>query len=269
VLERRGHTEAAVDLARLAGLAPAGVICEILAEDGSMARGTQLAEVARRHGMPLISVAGLVAYRRRLAPTLRRSGAAADIPTPFGNFRASAYVRRDGTEHLALVRGEPSAVDAPVVRVHSECLTGDLFASLRCDCGLQLRSALRRIAEEGCGVLVYLRGHEGRGIGLPAKLAAYRLQDAGHDTVQANLELGLPVDARDYGDAAEILLDLGLPAVRLLTNNPAKTAHLRAAGLDVVPVPLRTTANPHNVRYLRTKRERLGHDLGEEPVSTG
>jgi 3,4-dihydroxy 2-butanone 4-phosphate synthase / GTP cyclohydrolase II len=268
VLERRGHTEAAVDLARMAGLAPAGVICEILAEDGSMARGTQLEEVARRHGMPLISVADLVAYRRRLAPALRRSGAA-DIPTPFGNFRASAYVRRDGTEHIALVRGEPSAVDAPLVRIHSECLTGDLFASLRCDCGLQLRSALRRIAEEGRGVLVYLRGHEGRGIGLPAKLAAYRLQDAGHDTVQANLELGLPVDARDYGDAAEILLDLGLPAVRLLTNNPAKTARLRECGLDAEPVPLRMAANPHNVRYLRTKRERLGHDLAEEPVPTG
>jgi 3,4-dihydroxy 2-butanone 4-phosphate synthase/GTP cyclohydrolase II len=233
-----------------------------------MARGTQLAELAERYGMPLISVADLVAYRRRLVPALRRSGAA-DIPTPFGSFRASAYVRGDGTEHIALVRGEPSAVDAPLVRVHSECLTGDLFASLRCDCGLQLRSALRRIAEDGCGVLVYLRGHEGRGIGLPAKLAAYRLQDAGHDTVQANLELGLPVDARDYGDAAEILLDLGLPAVRLLTNNPAKTAHLRAGGLDVVPVPLQIAANPHNVRYLRTKRERLGHDLAEEPVTTG
>ncbi len=265
VLGRRGHTEAAVDLARLAGLAPAGVICEILAEDGSMARGAQLAEIARRHRMPLVSVADLVAHRA--APLPVRRLASAELPTPFGPFRAVAYRGSTGEEHVALVRGEPARAAAPLVRVHSECATGDLFASLRCDCGLQLRAALRRIAEEGSGVLVYLRGHEGRGIGLPAKLAAYGLQDSGRDTVQANLDLGLPVDARDYGDAAGILLDLGLPTVRLLTNNPAKTAGLQAGGVEARAVALRTTPTAHNVHYLRTKRDVLGHDLAAEPDS--
>ncbi len=264
VLERRGHTEAAVDLARLAGLAPAGVICEILAEDGSMARGPQLTKIARRHGMPLLSVADLVGHRRGHSTVRRLSDA--DIPTPFGTFRAIAYAGTGGTEHVALVRGEPSRSGPPLVRVHSECLTGDVLASLRCDCGVQLRGALRRIAEEDVGVLVYLRGQEGRGIGLPAKLAAYRLQDAGRDTVQANLDLGLPVDARDYGDAAAILRDLGVPAARLLTNNPDKTAALRAGGIDAAAVPLQTTPTPHNVRYLRTKRDVLGHDLAGDPV---
>ncbi len=265
VLERRGHTEAAVDLARLAGLVPAGVICEILAADGSMARGPQLTEIARRHGMPLVSVADLVAYRQRLAPAVRRLSAA-DIPTPFGTFRAIAFSGTGGSEHVALVRGDPAGATAPLVRVHSECFTGDVFASLRCDCGLQLRSALRRIADEGTGVLVYLRGHEGRGIGLPAKLAAYQLQDAGRDTAQANLDLGLPVDSRDFGDAAQILLQLGVPAVRLLTNNPAKTDCLRVGGVEVHAVPLRTVPTPHNVRYLRTKRDVLGHDLAGDPT---
>jgi 3,4-dihydroxy 2-butanone 4-phosphate synthase/GTP cyclohydrolase II len=255
VLQRRGHTEAAVDLARLAGLEAAGVICEILAEDGSMARGPQLAAIAARHGMPLISVADLVAYR---LPAVQRLSAAS-IPTPFGTFRAVAY--QGSAEHVALVYGEPGKATEPLVRVHSECLTGDLFASLRCDCGLQLRMALRRIAEEGVGVLVYLRGQEGRGIGLPAKLDAYALQDAGRDTVQANLDLGLPVDARDYGDAARILLDLGVASVRLLTNNPAKTDALRAVGVTTRAVALRTVPNPYNGRYLRTKRDLLGHDL--------
>jgi 3,4-dihydroxy 2-butanone 4-phosphate synthase/GTP cyclohydrolase II len=270
VLTRRGHTEAAVDLARLAGMCPAGVICEILAEDGSLARGPQLAAIAEKHGMPLISVADLVAHRQRLAPVVQRLSAA-DLPTPFGTFRAVAYAGTGGSEHVALVCGEPTQECSPLVRVHSECLTGDLFASLRCDCGLQLRTVVRRIAEEGAGVLVYLRGHEGRGIGLPAKLAAYGLQDAARDTVQANLDLGLPVDARDYGDAAEILLDLGLPAVRLLTNNPAKADGVRAGGVGVHVVPLRTVPTAHNVRYLRTKHDLLGHDLAGDthPVTVG
>jgi 3,4-dihydroxy 2-butanone 4-phosphate synthase / GTP cyclohydrolase II len=197
-------------------------------------------------------------------PGVRRLSAA-DIPTPFGPFRAVSYAGSAGSEHVALVRGDPAAATRPLVRVHSECLTGDVFASLRCDCGLQLRTALRRIAEDGAGVVVYLRGHEGRGIGLPAKLAAYGLQDAGRDTVQANLDLGLPVDSRDYGDAARILLDLGLADVRLLTNNPAKTDGLRAAGVQARAVSLRTLPTPQNVHYLRAKRDVLGHDLAADP----
>ncbi|ADP79754.1 bifunctional 3,4-dihydroxy-2-butanone-4-phosphate synthase/GTP cyclohydrolase II [Pseudofrankia inefficax] len=262
VLRRPGHTEAAVDLARLAGLRPAGAICEIVNDDGTMARLPQLVVFAREHGLVLISIADLVAYRRRTEMQVVRV-AEASLPTKYGAFRAIGYRGTlDGVEHVALIRGEIGDGAEVLVRVHSECLTGDVFGSLRCDCGAQLDAALRMVAAEGRGVVLYMRGHEGRGIGLMHKLAAYQLQDAGHDTVDANLALGLPADARDYGVGAQVLVDLGVRGMRLLTNNPAKRAGLEGYGLSIVErVPLPVAHTPENLRYLTTKRDRMGHDI--------
>jgi 3,4-dihydroxy 2-butanone 4-phosphate synthase/GTP cyclohydrolase II len=262
VLKRAGHTEAAVDLATLAGFSPAGVICEIMNDDGSMARLDDLVEVARRHGLRLITIADLIAYRMRLESLVHRVSEAT-IPTEHGDFRTVCYESTvDGQNHIALLFGRPEGKDRVLVRMHSECLTGDVFGSLRCDCGAQLRDAMRRIAEDGEGVVVYIRGHEGRGIGLRHKLQAYGLQENGHDTVDANIELGFPPDARDYGTGAQILADLGLTTLRLLTNNPAKRAGLEGYGLSVVErVPLQTIPTAFNLRYLETKRDKLAHDL--------
>lgn len=263
VLKRAGHTEAAVDLARLAGLRPAGVLAEVVNDDGTMARLPQLERFAADHDLPLISIADLIAHRRQ-HERLVRPVAEATIPTPFGPFRAIAYESDfDQRQHLALVRGEVTGRPDVLVRMHSECLTGDVFGSLRCDCGTQLHDAVRQIAEEGQGVVVYIRGHEGRGIGIVHKLQAYKLQDSGRDTVEANIDLGLPADGRDYGAGAQILVDLGLSTLRLLTNNPAKRAGLEGYGLRIVErVPLRTTPTNENLRYLQTKRDRMGHELG-------
>jgi 3,4-dihydroxy 2-butanone 4-phosphate synthase/GTP cyclohydrolase II len=265
VLRRAGHTEAAVDLARLAGRAPAGVICEIMSPDGTMARLPELEVLAREHHLPLVSIADLIAYRRRHERQVSRMAEAA-LPTDFGEFRAIGYRSDiDGLQHLALVLGEPAGRSDVLVRVHSECLTGDALASRRCDCGSQLRGAMARIAAEGEGVIVYMRGHEGRGIGLLHKLHAYQLQDGGLDTVDANLALGLPADARDYGTGAQILGDLGLSTIRLMTNNPAKRVGLEAFGLRVTErVPLTSTPTPENAAYLSVKRARMGHLLAEE-----
>ena len=263
VLKRAGHTEAAVDLCRLAGLRPAGVLCEIVNDDGTMARLPELERFATAHDLPLISIADLISYRRKHEQLVRRV-AEAIIPTPYGPFLAVAYESEiDSHQHVALVRGEVAGHDDVLVRMHSECLTGDVFGSLRCDCGTQLHDALRQIAEAGQGVVVYIRGHEGRGIGIVHKLQAYKLQDGGRDTVEANIDLGLPADARDYGTGAQILVDLGLSTLRLLTNNPAKRAGLEGYGLQIVErVPLETTPTTQNLRYLQTKRDRMGHDLG-------
>lgn len=262
VLARDGHTEAAVDLARLAGLRPAGAIVEIAGEDGRMLRLPELIPFARKHGLTIISIEDLIAYRRRSEPTVRRE-AETRLPTRHGTFTAYGYRSTvDGVEHVALVHGDIGDGEDVLVRVHSECLTGDVFSSLRCDCGPQLDTSLRRIQEEGRGVLVYLRGHEGRGIGLLSKLRAYELQEQGRDTLDANLELGLPADARDYGAGAQILRDLGVRGVRLMTNNPEKSEALLRHGLKVTgrePMPVQ--AGEHNLRYLRTKRDRMGHDL--------
>jgi 3,4-dihydroxy 2-butanone 4-phosphate synthase/GTP cyclohydrolase II len=266
VLRRRGHTEAAVDLARLAGLRPAGAICEIVNDDGTMARRPQLEAFAMEHGLTLITIAELADYRRTAEVQVARM-AETRLPTRFGDFRAVGYRDIDGGEHVALVRGELGDGDDVLVRVHSECLTGDVLGSRRCDCGPQLEAALESVAAEDRGVVVYLRGHEGRGIGLVHKLRAYALQDAGADTVDANLELGLPADARDYGTGARILRDLGVHSVRLLTNNPAKRDGLERHGVPVrgrVALPVQATAE--NLRYLRTKRDRMGHDLPNLPV---
>jgi 3,4-dihydroxy 2-butanone 4-phosphate synthase/GTP cyclohydrolase II len=262
VLRRPGHTEAAVDLARLAGLRPAGVICEIVKEDGAMARLPELRAFADTHGLALISIADLIAFRRRTEKQVVRV-AEAKIPTAHGEFMAVGYESvLDGTDHVALVRGEIGDGEDVLVRVHSECLTGDVFGSRRCDCGPQLDAALRIVAEHGRGVVLYVRGHEGRGIGLMHKLQAYQLQDSGHDTVDANLELGLPADARDYGTGAQILVDLGIRTMRLLSNNPTKRAGLEGYGLEIVGrEALPVHATPENLRYLRTKRDRMGHDL--------
>ncbi len=264
VLRRPGHTEAAIDLAVMAGLRPAGVLCEIVSQkdEGDMARLEELRGFAAEHGLTLVSIADLVAWRRRTEKQVTRI-AEARIPTDHGQFRAVGYESLlDGTEHVALVKGEIAGGDDVLVRVHSECLTGDVFGSRRCDCGPQLDAALAAVAREGRGVVLYMRGHEGRGIGLMHKLQAYQLQDAGSDTVDANLELGLPADARDYGTGAQILVDLGVRTMRLLSNNPAKRAGLEGYGLEIVGrVPLPTLATPENLRYLRTKRDRMGHDL--------
>ncbi|MCX3059200.1 bifunctional 3,4-dihydroxy-2-butanone-4-phosphate synthase/GTP cyclohydrolase II [Streptomyces beihaiensis] len=262
VLARNGHTEAAVDLARLAGLRPAGAIVEIAGEDGVMLRLPELVPFARKHGLTIISIEDLIAYRRDSEPTVKRE-ATVRLPTAFGEFTAYGYrSTADGVEHVALVHGEIGDGDDVVVRVHSECLTGDIFHSLRCDCGPQLEESMRRVVSEGRGVVVYLRGHEGRGIGLMSKLRAYELQERGRDTLDANLELGLPADARDYAAGAQILTDLGVRAVRLLTNNPEKTDALTRHGIEVTDrVPMPITAGEHNLRYLRTKRDRMGHDL--------
>jgi 3,4-dihydroxy 2-butanone 4-phosphate synthase/GTP cyclohydrolase II len=320
VLTRDGHTEAAVDLARLAGLRPAGAIVEIAGEDGTMLRLPELIPFARKHGLSIISIADLIAYRRRTegaggtgngdtaegtegtaaadgaearraarphpvpspaladdeatgthglvdagatgpAPTVRRE-AVVSLPTSHGDFTAYGYRAADGVEHVALVHGDLGDGQDVLARVHSECLTGDVFGSARCDCGPQLEAALDRVRAEGRGVVVYLRGHEGRGIGLMSKLRAYELQERGRDTLDANLELGLPADARDYGAGARILKDLGVRSVRLMTNNPDKSEALLRHGLEVSgrePMPVQ--AGEHNIRYLRTKRDRMGHDL--------
>ncbi|MDX3855440.1 bifunctional 3,4-dihydroxy-2-butanone-4-phosphate synthase/GTP cyclohydrolase II [Streptomyces sp. AK02-01A] len=262
VLERDGHTEAAVDLARLAGLRPAGAIVEIAGEDGVMLRLPDLIPFARKHGLTIISIEDLIAYRRSSEPSVRRE-AEVQLPTAFGAFTAYGYRSTvDGVEHVALVHGEIGDGEDVLVRVHSECLTGDIFSSLRCDCGPQLQASMERITEAGRGVVVYLRGHEGRGIGLLSKLRAYELQERGRDTLDANLELGLPADARDYAAGARILDDLGVHSLRLMTNNPDKTTALVRHGLRVTgrePMPVQ--AGEHNLRYLRTKRDRMGHDL--------
>ncbi|WP_461110492.1 3,4-dihydroxy-2-butanone-4-phosphate synthase [Streptomyces calidiresistens] len=301
VLTRPGHTEAGVDLARLAGLPPVAAIVEIAGEDGTMLRLPELVPFARKHGLTLISIEDLIAHRRQVeshrpvggsgatapaggttdapgtprapapgaagpggalpvAPVRREASTA--LPSEYGPFRAHGYRAADGVEHIALVAGDPGGAEDLVVRVHSECLTGDVLGSQRCDCGPQLRASLARIAEEGRGVLVYLRGHEGRGIGLLPKLRAYELQEHGRDTLDANLELGLPADARDYAVAARVLEDLGVRSIRLLTNNPDKVDALRRHGLTVTAreaVPV--SVGEHNLRYLRTKRDRMGHEL--------
>ncbi|MER5870454.1 bifunctional 3,4-dihydroxy-2-butanone-4-phosphate synthase/GTP cyclohydrolase II [Streptomyces sp. NPDC002044] len=262
VLVRNGHTEAAVDLARLAGLRPAGAIVEIAGEDGVMLRLPELIPFARKHGLTIISIEDLIAYRRSAEPTVRRE-AEVSLPTAFGEFTAYGYRSTvDGVEHIALVHGDLGDGRDVVVRMHSECLTGDIFQSQRCDCGPQLHASMERIKDEGRGVVVYLRGHEGRGIGLLSKLRAYELQERGRDTLDANLELGLPADARDYAAGAQILADLGVHSVRLLTNNPEKSAALVRHGIAVsAREPMPTEAGEHNLRYLRTKRDRMGHDL--------
>ena len=265
VLRRAGHTEAAVDLARLAGLSPSGALCELVNDDGSMMRAPACRAFADAHGLPMISIADLIAYIRRTERQVQRV-AETRLPTEFGEFKAVGYRSLiDGVEHVALVAGDIGDGDDVLVRVHSECLTGDTFASRRCDCGPQLHAAMRRVQGEGRGIVLYVRGHEGRGIGLLHKLQAYRLQDEGADTVDANLELGLPADARDYGTGAQILADLGVRTMRLLTNNPAKRAGLEGYGLSIVArVPLEIEPNDDNAHYLRTKRERMGHQLAGE-----
>jgi 3,4-dihydroxy 2-butanone 4-phosphate synthase / GTP cyclohydrolase II len=270
VLVRPGHTEAAVDLARLAGLEPAGVISELVNDDGTMKRGQQLRDFADEHGLSMISIEQLIHHRRRYENHVQRV-AETRLPTEHGDFTAYGYlITIDGSEHVALVHGDLTGSDDPVLtRVHSECLTGDVFGSSRCDCGPQLDEALEAIATEGRGVVVYLRGHEGRGIGLVAKLQAYQLQDGGRDTVDANLDLGLPADARHYGAATQILRDLGVRSVRLLTNNPAKVTSLKEYGVPVAErVQLTPRPNDHNIGYLTTKRDRMGHQLPGLGAST-
>ena len=270
VLRRPGHTEAAVDLARLAGLTPAGVVAEIFNDDGTMARLPQLRAFADQHGLPLISIAQLIEYRRHSELTVRRV-VQTRVPNQFGEWRAFGYQNSvDGTEHLALVLGDLDDAADVLVRMHSECLTGDVFGSQRCDCGAQLDAAMAAIAAEGRGVVLYLRGHEGRGIGLLSKLRAYQLQDAGADTVDANLELGLPADAREYSTGAQMLADLGVRSLRLLTNNPAKVRGLSGFGLEVtgrVSLPVAATAD--NLRYLIAKRDRRGHQLDDLLIPHG
>ncbi|MGH2675176.1 MAG: bifunctional 3,4-dihydroxy-2-butanone-4-phosphate synthase/GTP cyclohydrolase II [Actinomycetota bacterium] len=262
VLKRAGHTEAAVDLARLAGLYPAGVLCEIVNEDGTMARLPDLSRFARSHRLRIISISDLIEYRRR-RERLVRPVAEASIPTIYGRFGAQAFESTvDGRVHVAMVLGEVGDGRDILVRVHSECLTGDVFQSLRCDCGTQLDDALGKIGTAGRGVVLYIRGHEGRAIGLTHKLRAYRLQEQGADTVEANEALGFEPDPREYGIGAQILYELGVRTMRLLTNNPAKRAGLEGYGLSIVErVPLETTPTEHNIAYLRAKREKLGHLL--------
>jgi 3,4-dihydroxy 2-butanone 4-phosphate synthase/GTP cyclohydrolase II len=272
VLRRPGHTEAAVDLAMLAGLRPAGVLCEIVSQkdEGDMARREELEVFAAEHDLTIISIADLIDYRRRKEVQVVRV-AEARIPTAHGAFRAVGYDSKlDGIEHVALVYGDLEDGENVLVRVHSECLTGDVFGSLRCDCGPQLDAALAAVAAEGRGVVLYMRGHEGRGIGLMHKLQAYQLQDSGADTVDANLALGVPADARDYGQGAQILVDLGIKSMRLLTNNPAKRVGLDGYGLTIVDrVALPVRPNAENLRYLRTKRDRMGHELGDLELYEG
>ncbi len=267
VLVRRGHTEAAVDLARLAGLTPAGVLVEIVNDDGTMKRGPELREFADEHGLAMISIDALVRHRRRHENLVERV-AETRLPTRHGDFTAYGYrVTVDGSEHIALVHGDLGGPEPVLTRVHSECLTGDVLGSARCDCGPQLDEALERVVAEGRGVVVYLRGHEGRGIGLVAKLQAYQLQDGGRDTIDANLDLGLPADARHYGTATQVLKDLKVERVRLMTNNPDKVSNLQDFGIEVAEVvPLTTRPNDHNLAYLLTKRDRMGHALPDLPA---
>ena len=264
VLRRPGHTEAAVDLAQMAGLQPVGVLCEVVSEKdpSGMARVDELRAFADEFGLTLVSIADLIAYRRRTDKLIERV-ASARVPLRYGEYMAHGYASSyDDREHVAFVFGDIGDGEDVLVRVHSECLTGDVFGSLRCDCGPQLDAALAAVAREGRGVVLYIRGHEGRGIGLLHKLQAYQLQDAGADTIDANIALGFPADARDYGTGAQILVDLGIHTMRLLTNNPAKRAGLEGYGLKVLgQVPLPTHANPENLRYLQAKRDRMGHDL--------
>lgn len=266
VLKRAGHTEAAVDLARLAGSYPSGVLAEITNDDGTMARLIELEKFAEDHSLLMISIADLIRYRRQREKLVRRVSQAR-IPTRYGDFNAHVFESiLDGVEHIAFVRGDISNEENVLVRVHSECLTGDVFGSLRCDCGVQLDFALEKVADAGSGVVVYLRGHEGRGIGLGHKIDAYKLQDQGRDTVEANVELGFSADSREYGIGSQILVDLGVTTMRLMTNNPAKYGGLDGFGLEIVErVPVSVTPNSENISYLRTKKDKLGHllDLGE------
>ena len=262
VLRRPGHTEAAVDLARLAGLPEAGVLAEVVNDDGTMARLPELRKFASSHGLALISIEQLIAYRRRTERHVTRQ-AQTRLPNDFGLWQAFGYRHEiDGTEYVALVLGDVAGGTHVLTRLHSECLTGDVFGSLRCDCGAQLEAAMKAISAEGRGVLLYLRGHEGRGIGLLSKLQAYELQDAGADTVDANTELGLPADAREYSAGAQMLADLGVRSVRLLTNNPAKVRGLTDCGVHITSrVSMKAAVTPYNLRYLVTKRDRLGHQI--------
>jgi 3,4-dihydroxy 2-butanone 4-phosphate synthase/GTP cyclohydrolase II len=266
VLRRAGQTEAAVDLARLAGINPAGVVCEVMKDDGTMARVPDLVEFCERHSLKMITVADLIEHRRRTEKLVERT-TAVRLPTAYGDFTAIAYREKlSGKHHVALVRGEVEGADNVLVRVHSECLTGDVFHSLRCDCGEQLEQALARLAEEDCGVLLYMT-QEGRGIGLLNKLKAYELQESGLDTVEANLELGLPADAREYGIGNQILADLGLTTIRILTNNPKKLTGIEGFGLTVVEqLPIETDPTDENRRYLKTKRDKLGHRLHHQDL---
>jgi 3,4-dihydroxy 2-butanone 4-phosphate synthase / GTP cyclohydrolase II len=270
VLKRAGHTEAAVDLARLAGLSPAGVLAEVVNDDGTMSRLPELERFATEHGLAMISIADLIRYRRHREKLVRRISEAR-IPTKYGEFTAYVFESLlDGTEHMAFVRGEVAGKSNVLVRVHSECLTGDVFGSIRCDCGVQLDLALERVAEENEGVIVYLRGHEGRGIGLGHKLRAYTLQDQGRDTVEANVELGFPIDSREYGIGSQILVDLGITTMRVMTNNPAKYGGLEGYGLEIVErVPLRSRPTDENIAYLRAKQEKMGHLLEIEDEGLG